>query len=47
MAQLVVIVAGRTQGIRWELEHIFGKGQQDKLVIFFPPQMRRNSQQRV
>jgi hypothetical protein len=41
MAEMIVMVAGRTKGIRWELDHIFSKEEHPKLVIFFPPDFRR------
>lgn len=40
MAQLIVMVAGRTEGIGWELDHIFSSKQHRKLVVFFPPALR-------
>jgi uncharacterized membrane protein YfcA len=43
MAQMIVMVAGRTEGIRWELDHIFSNEEQTKLAIFVPPAMRKDS----
>ena len=42
MAQMIVMVAGRTAGVRWELDHIFSNQADHKLVIFFPPPMRKH-----
>jgi hypothetical protein len=42
MAQMIVMVAGRTAGVRWELDHIFSKQADRKLVIFFPPPLRED-----
>jgi hypothetical protein len=36
-AQMIVMVAGRTEGIGWELDHILADEGQAKLVIFLPP----------
>jgi hypothetical protein len=41
MAQMIVMVAGRTEGIRWELDHIFTNEGHTKLVILFPPALRK------
>jgi len=43
MAEMVVMVAGRTEGLRWELDHILADGRQAKLVIFLPPALRKDS----
>jgi hypothetical protein len=43
MAQMIVMVAGRTEGLRWELDHIFSNEGQAKLVIFLPPALRKDS----
>jgi hypothetical protein len=43
MAQMIVMVAGRTEGIRWELDHIFSNEAQRKLVVFFPPAIRADA----
>jgi hypothetical protein len=40
---MIVMVAGRTEGIRWELDHIFSNGGQTKLLIFLPPALRKNA----
>jgi uncharacterized membrane protein YeaQ/YmgE (transglycosylase-associated protein family) len=40
MSQVIVMIAGRTQGIRWELDHIFSNQAHRKLIIFFPPSLR-------
>jgi hypothetical protein len=42
-AQMIVMVAGRTEGIRWELAHILADEGQAKLVIFLPPALRKDS----
>jgi hypothetical protein len=42
-AQMIVMVAGRTEGLRWELDHILADEGQPKLVIFVPPTLRKNS----
>jgi hypothetical protein len=42
MTRMIVMVAGRTEGIRWELDHIFSNEHDIKLVILFPPALRRN-----
>jgi hypothetical protein len=42
-AQMIVMVAGRTEGLRWELDHILADEGQAKLVIFLPPTLRKNS----
>src|SRR5580700_10784699 len=42
MAQLIVMVAGRTEGIRWELDHIFSNQAHRKLMVFFSPAARAN-----
>jgi hypothetical protein len=42
-AQMIVMVAGRTEGIRWELDHILADEGQAKLVIFLPPAFRKDS----
>jgi hypothetical protein len=43
MAQMIVMVAGRTEGLRWELDHILADEGQAKLVIFLPPAFRKDS----
>jgi hypothetical protein len=42
MAQMIVMVVGRTAGVRWELDHIFSNQADRKLVIFFPPPLRKD-----
>ena len=42
-AQMIVMVAGRTEGLRWELDHILADEGQAKLVIFLPPALRKDS----
>jgi hypothetical protein len=42
MAQLIIMVAGRTEGIDWELDYIFSNQAQHKLLIFFPPSFRKD-----
>ena len=42
-AQMIVMVAGRTEGLRWELDHILADEGQAKLVIFLPPAFRKDS----
>jgi hypothetical protein len=42
-AQMIVMVAGRTEGLRWELDHILADEGQAKLVMFFPPAFRKDS----
>jgi hypothetical protein len=43
MARYIVMIAGRTQGIRWELEHIFGQEAHQKLIVFLTPSLRRDA----
>jgi hypothetical protein len=40
---MIIMVAGRTGGIRWELDHILADEAQVKLVIFLPPAFRKDS----
>ena len=40
---MIVMVAGRTEGLRWELDHILADEGQAKLVIFLPPALRKDS----
>jgi hypothetical protein len=42
-AQMIVMVAGRTEGLRWELDDILADGGQAKLVIFLPPALRKDA----
>jgi hypothetical protein len=42
MAQMIAMVAGRTEGIRWEIGHIFENSAHTKLVVMIPSQMRRD-----
>jgi len=42
MSQLIVMQAGRTEGIAWELSHIFGAQRHSRLVVLIPPAMRKN-----
>ena len=42
-AQMIVMVAGRTEGLRWELDHILADEGQAKLVIFLPPALRKDA----
>ena len=42
MAEMIIMVAGRTDGIRWELDHIFSNEGHAKLVIFLPPALRKD-----
>jgi hypothetical protein len=42
MAQMIVMVAGRTEGLRWEIEHILANEKHPKLVIVFPPALRED-----
>ncbi len=41
MAEMIIMVAGRTEGVRWELDHIFSHEGHAKLVIFLPPALRK------
>lgn len=41
-SQFIVMVAGRTGGIRWELDHIFSNQGHRKFAILFPPTIRRH-----
>ena len=43
MARCIVMIAGRTQGIRWELEHIFGQEAHQKLIVFLTPSLRKDA----
>ncbi|MEZ5970783.1 MAG: hypothetical protein R3C31_03120 [Hyphomonadaceae bacterium] len=36
-ALLIVMVAGYTEGVRWEFEQIIAKGHARKLILIFPP----------
>jgi hypothetical protein len=40
MAQMIVMVAGRTDGIKWEVAHIFENNAHTKLVILVPSSKR-------
>jgi hypothetical protein len=42
MAELIVMVAGRTEGLRWELEHILSNKERTKLMVILPPAMRKS-----
>ena len=37
------MVAGRTEGIRWEIDHVLSSKRKVKLVIFFPPGFRKDT----
>jgi hypothetical protein len=36
-SRLVILVAGQTPGVLWELDHLLGTTTRDRLVIVFPP----------
>jgi len=40
-AQMIVMVAGRTEGTEWELGHIFENKADSKLVVIIPTEMRQ------
>jgi hypothetical protein len=43
IAQMIIMVAGRTEVIGWELDHILADEEQVKLVILLPPTFREDS----
>ncbi len=47
MAQMIVMVAGRTEGIHWEVGHIFKKNAHTKLIVMLPAAMRRKPEEAV
>jgi hypothetical protein len=43
MSEVIIMIAGRTEGIRWELDHAFSNHEHHKLIIIFPSTLRKNN----
>ncbi|MCB0110539.1 MAG: hypothetical protein KDE53_31675 [Caldilineaceae bacterium] len=46
-AALIVMLAGKTEGVRWELDRIVHQSHDDKLLVLFPPYRRGATERTV